>query len=132
MKALRKALLCALAIACLVAAGSRNPLLIHERQENGLVATLSADEAGLPPTVALITVAFGGFRGLVADILWLRVSHLQEKGATLEIVQLADFITKLQPRFADVWVFHAWNMAYNVSFTFPSGPDRWRWVRNGV
>ena len=42
-----------------------------------------------PPMVAFTTVALGSFRGLVADLLWLRSNSLQQKGNYFEMVQLA-------------------------------------------
>ena len=46
-----------------------------------------------PPVVVFTTVALGSFRGLVADLLWLRAGALQEKGNYFEMVQLARWIT---------------------------------------
>jgi hypothetical protein len=89
------------------------------------------DLSRVPPSVALVTVVLGGFRGLVADLLWFRASSLQEEGRFLEIVPLADWITKLEPTIPEVWAFHAWNMAYNISALFPDPKDRWRWIGNG-
>ena len=66
-----------------------------------------AIEDNMPPLVALTTVALGGFRGLIADVLWLRATRMQEEGKYFEIVQLSDWITKLEPRFTPVWSFHA-------------------------
>lgn len=85
-----------------------------------------------PPLVVFTSVALGGFQGLIADLLWLRVARLQEQGHYFEIVQLSDWITKLEPRFSEVWAFHAWNMAYNISVMFPDPDDRWRWVQHGI
>jgi hypothetical protein len=85
-----------------------------------------------PPLVAFTTVALGGFRGLVADILWLRSARLQEEGRYFELVQLADWITKLEPRFTSVWAYHAWNLAYNISVLLERPEERWRWVRHGI
>ncbi len=85
-----------------------------------------------PPMVAFTTVALGGFRGLLADYLWLRSSKMQEQGKYFEMVQLASWLVKLQPRFTAATAFLAWNMAYNVSVTFSSHVDRWRWVRRGI
>lgn len=83
------------------------------------------------PTVKLVTVMLGPFRGVIADVLWIRSSRLQEEGKYFELVQLADMITKLEPRFPEVWDYHGWNMAYNVSVYFDEPEDRWRWVQNG-
>ena len=85
-----------------------------------------------PPLVAFTTVALGSFRGILADFLWLRAASLQDKGNYFEMVQLADWIQKLQPRFAGAASYLAWNMAYNISVTCSNREDRWRWVNEGV
>jgi hypothetical protein len=85
-----------------------------------------------PPVLAFTTVALGGFRGLIANLLWVRAVELQEQGKFFEKVQLADWITKLQPHFTSVWVFQAWDMAYNISVKFDSPVDRWQWVQRGL
>jgi hypothetical protein len=38
----------------------------------------------------------------------------------------------MEPHAVQVWAFHAWNMAYNVSVMMADDQDRWRWVRNGL
>lgn len=85
-----------------------------------------------PPMVAFTSVALGGFRGLAADLLWLRSNAMQEEGKYFEMVQLAEWIIKLQPRNTSSHAFLAWNMAYNISVTFTSFEDRWRWVKRGI
>ena len=85
-----------------------------------------------PPVVAFTTLALGGFRGLLADLLFLRLQALQEQKRFFEIVQLGYWIVDLQPRMTAATCFLAWNMAYNISVTFNSHKDRWRWVRRGI
>ena len=105
---------------------------IHQaREEMGLVANTSLENA--PPSLAFATVAMGAFRGIVVDILWMRADNLKDEGKFFDAKQLAEWITALQPRFAAVWDFHAWNMAYNISVAIPNTQpqERWRWVRNG-
>ncbi|MBQ9770850.1 MAG: hypothetical protein IJW23_03400 [Lentisphaeria bacterium] len=92
----------------------------------------AVNDKGLPPMVAFTTVALGGFRGILADLLWLRAGALQEEGKYFELVQLASWITKLQPKFTGATSFLAWNMAYNISVTFQDPQDRWRWVQRGI
>ncbi len=84
------------------------------------------------PLVTFTTVALGSFRGLIADLLWLRTGALQEKGSYYEMVQLARWITDLQPTFSGATAYLAWNMAYNISVTCSSFEDRWRWVNEGI
>jgi hypothetical protein len=104
--------------------------LNHDRETLGLTRLDPLENA--PPVLAFTTVALGGFRGLIANILWVRASELQENDRYFEMVQLADWITKLQPHFTTVWVHQAWNMSYNISVKFTEPSDRWQWVRRGI
>ena len=85
-----------------------------------------------PPLVSFTTMALGSFRGLIADLLWLRAASLQQDKNYFEMVQLASWITKLQPRFAGATAYLAWNMAYNISVTCSLWQDRWYWVWEGI
>ncbi|MFM8360316.1 MAG: hypothetical protein ACKOET_17345 [Verrucomicrobiota bacterium] len=102
------------------------------RDRDALGLTRRAVLENAPPVLAFTTVALGGFRGLIANALWIRTSELQEDGKYFEAVQLADWITKLQPTFSTVWVHLAWNMGYNISVKFPDPEDRWLWVQRSI
>ena len=123
-------LLSAAAVLLIAFAGGQNSTLVAMREEYRLDSAEPLQNA--PPAVAFTTVVLGGFRGLIADGLWLRATYLQDKGRFFELVQLADWITKLEPRCTEIWAFHAWNMAYNVSVMMPKYEDRWRWVCSGM
>ena len=88
--------------------------------------------AQVPPALNIVMVGLGGFRGLVAEALWFRVSRLQMEGRYVELVQLANWITMLDPKASEGWVFNAWNLAYNISVMMNRPEDRWRWVQNGI
>ncbi|MFK7884240.1 MAG: hypothetical protein AB8F26_08690 [Phycisphaerales bacterium] len=88
-------------------------------------------EDGDPPQVA-IGIAMGALRGLFVNYLWIRATDAKENGRYFEAVELARQITRLQPRFPRVWVFHAWNLAYNISVTTQTPEERWQWVSSGV
>lgn len=120
----------AAAAALLAAAGALNVRLLEQRSERHL--TQAPPTQNMPPGVAFTTVALGGFRGILADVLWMRAGALQDEGRYFELVQLSGWITKLQPRSPPIWAYHAWNMAYNVSALMTAPPERWRWVRNGI
>ena len=123
-------LLLTVAAACFWLSGRMNETLLGLRKQYQLDQADPLENS--PPLVAFTTVAMGGFRGILADMLWVRASTLQEEGKYVELVQLADWITKLEPRLANVWAFHAWNLAYNISVFFQAPEDRWRWVRHGI
>lgn len=88
-------------------------------------------EEGQPPEVAL-GIALGAFRGVFVNFLWIRANDLKQEGKFFELNQLAEAITRLQPRFPRVWVFHAWNMAYNISVSTQTRTERWYWVQKGI
>ena len=85
-----------------------------------------------PPLLTFTTVALGGFRGLIANALWIRASEMQEADRYFEMVQLSDWITTLEPHYTQVWTMQAWNMAYNISVKCKDHEDRWRWVQRGI
>lgn len=87
---------------------------------------------GGTPLVTFATVVLGGFRGIIADILWLRATYLQDEGRFFELAQLSDWITQLDAHRAEIWAFHAWNMSYNISALMSEDEERWRWVTQGL
>ena len=120
-----------LAITLFTIAGSQLDYINSQRREMKLISSDTLENA--PPSLAFATVAMGAFRGLIVDVLWMRADNLKMKGQFFDAKQLAEWITILQPRFAAVWEFRAWNMAYNISAAIPATQphQRWRWVRNG-
>ena len=131
----KKILLLLLAAGLLAGSGQLQKSLNHDRDTLGLTHAAVLENA--PPMLAFTTVALGGFRGLISNFLWMRANDLQQADKFFEAAQLADWITKLEPTFTQVWVFQGWNMAYNISVKFKeNGPgdysDRWRWVERGI
>ncbi len=131
----RDIIICVLCFACslglLYVASSQLDALNAARQEMKLVSNEPLENA--PPSLAFATVALGAFRGLIVDVLWIRAEQLKEDGQFFDAKQLAEWITFLQPRFASVWDFQGWNMAYNISVAIPASQpqERWQWVKNG-
>ncbi|MGA2279386.1 MAG: hypothetical protein ABSG80_03680 [Verrucomicrobiota bacterium] len=126
----KKILLLLLAAALLLGSSQVQKSLNRDREQLGLTRTDALDNA--PPMLAFTTVALGGFRGLISNYLWIRANDLQLDDKYFEAAQLADWITALEPHFTQVWLFQAWNMAYNISVKFKDFPDRWRWVERGI
>jgi len=87
---------------------------------------------GLTPQLALATQLFGWGRGLIIDVLWIRMESLKQQEKFFELVQLADWACKLAPRIPQVWDIQSWNLAYNVSCKVSHLPDRWVWVQAGL
>lgn len=88
--------------------------------------------ADVPPALNFVMAGLGGFRGIASEILWFRVSRLQEEGRFIELVQLSEWITMLDPHAAEAWIYNSWNLAYNISVMMIRSEDRLRWVKNGI
>jgi tetratricopeptide (TPR) repeat protein len=101
-----------------------------EAQKSDLIRIGEAQ--ALPPQSVLTAVLLSIFRGLAVDFLWYRANALKEEGKLFEANQHAQWITELQPRFPQVWAFHAWNMAYNISVMTKTPIERWDWVNKGI
>jgi hypothetical protein len=127
---LKKIILVALATVLLVGVSQIQRMLNRDRERLGLTRVEPLEN--MPPVLAFTTQALGGFRGLIANALWVRAMDLQDEDKFFEMAQLADWITKLEPHYVQVWLVQAWNMAYNISVKFTDFQDRWRWVQRGI
>ncbi|HIA26946.1 MAG TPA: hypothetical protein EYN79_02335 [Planctomycetes bacterium] len=114
----------------LAAAGLVGPIDELRRRDN--LTWKSTDSTGVPADVRMLQQALGSFRGWAIDALWLRAQNLLEKGEVHEAMQLADWITRLQPHFPKVWNFQAWNLAFNIALDARDPAERWTWVDAGI
>jgi hypothetical protein len=117
-------------ILALLGAGTLLPSIIRQSEESVLRYTNVSVE-GAPPIVVVGT-AIGALRGLIVDILWIKANAMKDKGLFYEAMADADLITKLQPRFSQVWSFHGHNMTYNLSVAANTPEERWEWVNAGI
>lgn len=117
-------------IMAIVSSGAMLPGLLRQSDRYALRYTNVSVE-GAPPIVALGT-SIGVLRGIIVDYLWIKLNANKEKGLFYEVMADADLITKLQPRFAQVWAFQGHNMAYNISVATNTQQERWEWVNAGI
>jgi hypothetical protein len=119
------------AATCITAGGILLPNILEEAEDNTLRYTNNVVE-GVPDWINTIGMSLGALRGLVVDYLWIKIHQMQRDGLYFEVMADAELITKLQPRFPQVWVFHAHNMAYNISVATHTIEERWEWVNEGI
>ncbi|KPK65241.1 MAG: hypothetical protein AMK73_03580, partial [Planctomycetes bacterium SM23_32] len=125
----KRAFFLTLAVALLFASGMALRPLQDMRSEYDLS---NQPVEGLSPQLALATQMLGWGRGLIIDVIWIRMESLKQHDRYFELVQLADWACKLAPRFPEVWDIQSWNLAYNVSCRLSYLPDRWTWVHSGI
>ena len=114
----------------MAAAWQSNRLKATRRR--GMPEAYAGYTASTPAGINFVIAGLGGFRGIVSEILWFRAERLQEENRFLELVQLADWLTMLDPHATEAWAYNAWNLAYNISVMMVRHEDRLRWVRNGI
>jgi hypothetical protein len=102
-----------------------------EREKLNIMGSESPLE-NTPPEYVFYIQAFGAFRGLIADIAFLRADQLKEEGRFYDAMQVHEWLCALQPQFPSVWEYAAWNMAWNISVTTFTAEERWNWVYNAV
>ncbi|GMU80328.1 MAG: hypothetical protein AMXMBFR47_01990 [Planctomycetota bacterium] len=116
----------------LAAAASRFAAPINTGRADMTKYQVADPLAQAPPEYALAIQALGAFRGLLTNLAFIRAEQYKMEGKYYDAMQLASWITKLQPRFVAVWEFLSWNMAWNISVTTHTDEERWNWVYNGV
>jgi len=127
----KQAIATAVALTSVTAGGLMLPKILQEAEDNTLRYTNNVVE-GAPDWINTIGMSIGALRGLLVDYLWIKIHQMQKDGLYFEVMADADLITKLQPRFPQVWVFHAHNMAYNISVATHTIEERWEWVNEGI
>ena len=129
---LRRCVFAACALACAILASRALPYIKAQRERMDL--NPYTDIANVSPGIELATKSLGCFRAIAIAALWVRATNLQDDGKFFELNDLFRLISQLEPRFASVWYYWAWNLAYNCSVKFPASQpeERWRWVQLGI
>ncbi len=86
----------------------------------------------IDPAGASMSLATLGMRGVAANLLWGQAIHYKKTENWDALKATLNQITKLQPNFESVWIFQAWNLAYNVSVEFDDYHHRYNWVKKGI
>jgi len=102
---------------------------------------LTARRAAIvPPTEATarqLAVEFpkltlGGFRGFLAMYLWQEAEEDKNERRWVELETKYNYIGQLEPYFVTVYVYNAWNEAYNLSAQWHGIDEKFKWVLDGL
>ncbi len=77
-------------------------------------------------------LTLGGFRGILVPILWQRAEDNKNDRKWTELDSTYNIIGKLQPYFVTVYIFNAWNQAYNLSAQWHNIDEKYKWVLDGL
>jgi hypothetical protein len=124
----RRLMFLAVIIAMTIIAGLlQSPIL--QMREKELITFAPSGEL---KHIVLFTQALGAFRSIAIDVLWIRAMDLQNDKKFFELAQLYDLICQFEPHFYEIWIYSAWNMAYNISVELPNAEERWSWIQKGI
>src|ERR1043166_7869558 len=76
------------------------------------------DVLGQKAAIALLA----GFRGIVADFMWIRAHGYWEKKQWLQQFRDMEVVTTLQPQSVLFWDEGAWHMAWNIGYAVSVDP----------
>jgi len=79
-----------------------------------------------------ITLLLGGFRGPYVVYLWTKVEEEKEQKVHFDLIDRYTKIAALQSDYPEMWVFHAWNLAWNVSVQWQSLERKYQWIRRSI
>ena len=74
----------------------------------------------------------GGFRGPLVMGLWIRAEEEKNQQQWWNVKTYHEIIAHLQPNFPSVYVFNAWNLAYNLSVQWHELENKYVWVQDGA
>jgi hypothetical protein len=77
-------------------------------------------------------LTLGGFRGLLATILWYQAENDKEDRKWMDLETKYDIIGAIEPYFTSIYIFHSWNQAYNLSAQWHSEDSKYKWVLDGI
>ena len=121
-----------LAVAALAGAALLQEPIQAQRQELGLIIVSQDQVLVKYPKTALMQVAPGGLRAPFLTYLWIRSQEMKNQGKFFDAKQQRDLICDLMPHFPGALLYHAWDMAYNISVATHTPQERWMWVYNGI
>jgi hypothetical protein len=96
--------------------------------------TVSAKElyTAVQPGEFAGTLLLGGIRGLACDLLWMRGCAAKDSHRFYESVAIFQAISRIQPRFEQVWEYMTHDMAYNIAVEVNDEDGKWSWFLAGV
>jgi tetratricopeptide (TPR) repeat protein len=83
----------------------------------------------------VVAAVLGGFRGVAADMLWLKVDEYFHAGQHYRMLPTARAVVAIDPHFIEAWTVMGWHQAYNIFNDYQEAGDwagKWRWFNSGI
>lgn len=79
-----------------------------------------------------VTLILGGFRGPYVVWLWIKSEDEKQRKLHFDLVDRYTKIASLQSDYPQIWTFHMWNMAWNLSVQWHSPERKYQWIRRAI
>jgi hypothetical protein len=83
-------------------------------------------------TGAVTRLGLTGSRGLVTCFLAIEIKDAQKRNEWSELEVNTRALTKLQPHFVGPWLYHSWNLSYNVAVEADRIADKYFFITRGI
>jgi hypothetical protein len=101
------------------------------KREEDIKAIVAKAKGGYFRNLAL-AIIINGWRPYLNNILWLKIITNEEENRYTRNIPLLSILTALSPEYEEVWHFHAWNYALNISKIEDDPEKSWRWIKYGI
>ncbi|HUX00183.1 MAG: hypothetical protein WBD63_09325 [Phycisphaerae bacterium] len=77
-------------------------------------------------------LVLGGFRGPYAVWLWMQAEEEKHQNAHFDLIDRYTRIAALQSEYPQMWAYHGWNLAWNISAQWHSLDRKYQWIRRAT
>lgn len=103
-----------------------------EKREEAVYTNVSDLPPGDMVPTYLGSLFLGSFRAIAIDVLWIQLKDAQDGRRWYLAREIAEMISKLQPRNEEVWAMLAWEFSYNAANGEQDEEKAWQWTRYGI
>ncbi|MFC1668592.1 tetratricopeptide repeat protein [Chlamydiota bacterium] len=101
--------------------------ILSQRKKEGFI-----DRMVYKPADIINMTVLSGFKGIAADLLWIRIDDYSHAGQMYKILPLFEMVTYLQPHFILAWSVGGWHMSFNLYHHAHTKEDKNRWLQAGI
>ena len=114
---------------------------LSEASQFGFVTAAGASVRIVPGRPALelgdlpvraLTLILGGFRGPYVVWLWMAAEEEKHEKIHFDLIDRYTKIAAIQGDYPQMWTFHMWNLAWNISAQWHSLEHKYQWIRRAV
>lgn len=102
-------------------------IINRERIKEGFI-----DRILYKPADVITMTVLAGFKGIAADILWVRIDDYSHAGQMYKLLPIFEMVTFLQPHFVLAWSLGGWQMAFNLYHEADTEKEKKRWLQAGI